>query len=184
MRPIIRVFAALIILSLGMLACNLPSNTATQPAAECTTLASADPQTTQQAPTSIPASTVAPAATPSTPNVTVSSATNCRTGPNASYPLVLTFQPGATAVVVGKYTPSNYWIIQTPTGGTCWLWGAYATVQGNVAALAEMAPPTPAAVAVATNFCSDHCSYFHSYFWFKSRSHCYNKAAHLKAHFY
>ena len=32
MRPIIRVFAALIILSLGMLACNLPSNTATQPA--------------------------------------------------------------------------------------------------------------------------------------------------------
>ena len=54
---------------------------------------------------------------------------------------MLVFQPGATAEVVGKDTSSNYWIIQTPTGGTCWLWGAYATVQGNVAALAEMHHP-------------------------------------------
>ena len=155
MRPIIRVFAALIILSLGMLACNLPSNTSstsTQPAdlSNALTLAVQTIQAgTQQAPTSMSASTALPAATPSTPIVTVSSATNCRTGPDPSYSLVLTFQPGSTAVVVGKYTPSNYWIIQTPTGGTCWLWGMYATVQGNVDALAEMAPPTPAAVSVA-----------------------------------
>ncbi len=53
------------------------------------------------------------------------------------------------STIVGKYTPSNYWIIETPTGGTCWLWGAYATVQGNVAPLAEMAPPTASSVAVA-----------------------------------
>ncbi len=151
MRPIIRVFAALIILSLGMLACNLPSNTATQPAdlSSAMTLAVQTIQAaTQASPTSVPANTAPPAATPSTTTVTVSSATNCRTGPDPSYPLVLVFQPGATAEVVGKDTASNYWIIKTPTGGTCWLWGAYATVQGNVAALAEMAPPAPSAVAV------------------------------------
>ncbi len=157
MRSIIRVFAALIVLLLGMLACNLPSQTSAQTPANsqpsdlsnAITLAVQTIQAgTQQAPTSVSANTALPAATPSTPMVTVSSATNCRTGPNPSYPLILTFQPGATAVVVGKYTPSNYWIIQTPTGGTCWLWGAYATVQGNVGALAEMAPPTPAAIAV------------------------------------
>ncbi len=154
MRTIIRVFAALIILSLGMLACNLPSNTATQPAdlSNALTLAVQTIQAaTQQAPSSIPASTstVAPAATPSTPTLTVSSATNCRTGPGANYDLVLTFQPGATADVVGKYTASNYWIIKTPTGGTCWLWGAYATIQGNADTLAEMAPPATSEVAVA-----------------------------------
>jgi hypothetical protein len=153
MRPIIRLFAALLILSLGLLACNLPSNTSsTQPVDLSNALTSAVQTVqaaSQPAPTSVSASTALPAATPSTPIVTVSSATNCRTGPDPSYPLVLTFQPGATAVVVGKYTPANYWVIQTPTGGTCWLWGAYATVQGNADALAEMAPPTPAAVAVA-----------------------------------
>jgi len=152
MRTIIRVFAALIILSFGMLACNLPSSTATQPAdlSNALTLAVQTIQAaTQQAASSTSASTVAPAATPSTPTVTVSSATNCRTGPGANYDLVLTFQPGATAEVVGKYTASNYWIIKTPTGGTCWLWGAYATVQGDTSSLAEIAPPTAPPVAAA-----------------------------------
>jgi hypothetical protein len=77
--------------------------------------------------------------------------TNCRTGPGPNYDLVLTFQPGATAEVVGKYTASNYWIIKTPIGGTCWLWGAYATVQGNAAALAEMAPPAPPVAEAPTS---------------------------------
>ncbi len=129
MKPIMRLFAALMMLSLGMLACNLPSTTSA---------------------TSQPTVQTIPTATPSTPIVTVSSATNCRAGPGPSYALVLVFQPGATAEVVGKYTPSNYWIIMTPTGGTCWLKGTNATVQGNVAALAEMAPPTPGAVAVVS----------------------------------
>ena len=153
MKPIRKLFAAIIILSLSVLACNLPSNTATQPAdlSSAMTLAVQTIQAaaTQASPTSVPANTAPPAATPSTTTVTVSSMTNCRTGPGPNYDLVLVFQPGATAEVVGKYTESNYWIIKTPTGGTCWLWGAYATVQGNVAALAEMAPPTPSSVAVA-----------------------------------
>jgi len=127
-----KITLAITAMMLAILACNLPAQ---KPATEA-----AAPTLTSQ-PTE--ASTSAPAftPTPSTPTVSVSTATNCRTGPDPSYSLVLTFQPGATAPVVGKYSASNYWVITTPTGGTCWLWGAYATVQGNTSTLAEIAPP-------------------------------------------
>ncbi len=100
-----------------------------------------------------PTDTPAPesTATPSATTVSVSVATNCRTGPDVVYPLVLVFQPGVTAEVVGKYSVTNYWIIKTPTEGTCWLWGEYATVQGDTNALPEMAaPPAPVAENVPT----------------------------------
>lgn len=127
-----KITLAITVMMLAILACNLPAQ---KPVTEATA-----PTLTSQ-PTE--ASTSAPAftPTPSTPTVSVSTATNCRTGPDPSYSLVLTFQPGATAPVVGKYSASNYWVITTPTGGTCWLWGAYATVQGNTSTLAEIAPP-------------------------------------------
>ncbi len=94
MKPIRRLFAVIIILALGALACNLPSNAPTQaptntqnstpqPAdlsAALTLAVQTIQAATQQAQTSIPANTAPPAATPSTPIVTVSSATNCRTG--------------------------------------------------------------------------------------------------------
>ena len=137
-RSVILAISALVI---AILACNAPAqrpNTNTVPPA----IAGTQPAG---------AATSVPAAIPSTPIVTVSTATNCRSGPDPSYALVLVFQPGATAEVIGKYTPANYWIIKTPTGGTCWLWGAYATVQGNVSTLAEIAPPAPPATEVAQN---------------------------------
>ena len=123
---------AITAMMLAILACNLPAQ---KPGTE----AAAPTLTSQPAQASTSAPALTP--TPSTPMVTVSTATNCRTGPDPSYSLVLTFQPGATAQVVGKYSASNYWIINTPTGGTCGLWGAYATVQGNTSTLAEIAPP-------------------------------------------
>ena len=100
--------------------------------------------------TSTPESTATPAIT----TVSVSVATNCRTGPDVVYPLVLVFQPGATAEVVGKYQEPNYWIIKTPTDDTCWLWGEYATVQGDTSTLAEMVPP-PAPVVEVTPTATD-----------------------------
>lgn len=104
-----------------------------------------------QGSTSTPASvgTVAPAltatpaftGTPSVPEVSVSAPTNCRTGPSNAYDMVFTMNPGETAQVVGKNTATNYWIIDNPSGGTCWLWGQYATVSGNTSGLPEMIPP-------------------------------------------
>jgi hypothetical protein len=124
---------AITALVIAILACNLPAQKPNTNGV-LPTIAAAQPAGV---------ATSAPAAALSTPIVTVSTATNCRTGPSIDYDLVLVFQPGATAEVVGKYTPANYWLIKTPTGGTCWLWGAYATVQGNVSTLAEIAPPAP-----------------------------------------
>jgi len=65
------------------------------------------------------------------------------------YPLVLVFQPGAIAEIVGKYPAPVYWIIKTPTNETCWLWGEYATVEGDTSTLPDMAAP-PAPVAAPT----------------------------------
>jgi uncharacterized protein YraI len=78
------------------------------------------------------------------PPITVSTATNCRTGPSADYVVLLAFMPGQTATVIGKYTPTNYWVIQTANGYTCWLWGEYATIQGTTNLIPDIpAPPLP-----------------------------------------
>lgn len=86
-------------------------------------------------------------ATPSVPQVSVSTNTNCRTGPGTQYDLIGGLNVGQSAEVVGKSTSTGYWIIKTPGGSsTCWLWGNYATVSGNTANLPEYpvpATPTP-----------------------------------------
>jgi hypothetical protein len=169
MNPVKKRFAAVIILVLGMLACNLPSRVSSQPTGNAPastpqpqdlsvalTLAVQTIQAaTQQAQSGIPTPTVPPPATP--PTVMVNQATNCRTGPNVNYALVMQFQPGVSAPVIGKYSPANYWIITYPGGGgnSCWLWGQYATVTGSTDGLPEMTPPpvppTPTPVPTAPN---------------------------------
>lgn len=138
------VIAALSLIAAAVLAgCNLPvANTGGS--------ASQDIARTMVAQTMavVPSPTGAPAAqAPSKPLVAVSTATNCRTGPDPSYPLVSVFQPGVQAPLVGKYTPANYWVITLPNGTSCWLWGAYASTQGDVASLPELAAPAPPPVA-------------------------------------
>ncbi len=80
-------------------------------------------------------------ATPGAVDVSVSAPTNCRTGPSTEYDVVFIASPGLNYPVIGKYTASNYWIIVNPAGGTCWLWGQYAAVTGNVGSLPEYVPP-------------------------------------------
>jgi hypothetical protein len=100
--------------------------------------------------------------TPSVPRLSVTAATNCRSGPGIAYDLLYTLQPGQAAEVIGKDLPDDYWIIQMPGGGACWLWGEYATVSGNAAGLPDYpAPPSPtpslpvAPTGLKLNF---HCS--------------------------
>jgi hypothetical protein len=151
MKPIKKLFTVFCVLALAAIACNFPSNTPTQTAAEQTstpdlnvalTLAVQTIQAaTQQAQAGIPTNTVPPPAT--APTVTVNSDTNCRTGPNVNYDLVMLFKAGMSGEVIGKYTPANYWIIKYPGGGgnSCWLWGQYATIVGDTSGLPEMVPP-------------------------------------------
>lgn len=113
----------------------------------------AEPSTPPAEPSAPPPPTEAPGATteptPTNPIVSVSSYTNCRTGPGVAYDKNGDMDIGETAEVVGKNSSTGYWIINKPGGpGTCWLWGQYATVLGNIDKLPEY--PIPALPPTAT----------------------------------
>jgi hypothetical protein len=148
----------------GMLACNLPAGLSASTITPAPTAEANLPATITSQASTIEASNrtatpgAEPAATPlaatsSVPEVSVSATTNCRSGPSKAHDLLLELDPGETAEVVGKNTATGYWIIKY-SGGTCWLWGQYATVTGDASALAEVAIPTasPSKPAAPTDF--------------------------------
>ncbi len=80
----------------------------------------------------------------------ISENTNCRIGPGDVYGLIHTFIAGEIVNLVGKDLSENYWFIQDQEQGSinCWLWGKYATPEGNTADLPVFTPPpTPILVA-------------------------------------
>ena len=90
----------------------------------------------------VPAAVLPPATGAVT--VTVSVATNCRSGPGQSFASVYGMPVGQVAKVVAKNTTTGYWIIEIPgqSGKTCWLWGQYATITGDTATLNNVVTPT------------------------------------------
>ena len=85
--------------------------------------------------------TVTDTPSPAVTRVSVSAETNCRTGPSRYYKFVWKVDAGSTFEVVGKHEATNYWIIKLANGRECWLWGEYATVEGDVNSLPEYVPP-------------------------------------------
>lgn len=83
--------------------------------------------------------------TPETPLISVSADTNCRTGPGAIFERVGILSVGETAEIVGREPKGEYWYIRNPDENPefCWVWGAYATVTGNLLPLVYMTPPQP-----------------------------------------
>ena len=124
-----------------------------QPGSSDTQLTEEQQQPAEQF-TATPELPAAPGATntPSVPQVSVTTNTNCRTGPGTQYDLIDALVVGQTAEVVGKNTVTSYWIIKRPSSsGNCWLWGQYATVVGNTANLSEYPiPPSPTPKATNT----------------------------------
>ncbi len=108
-----------------------------------TALPTVTPQPTL-AVTLIPTQSPVPPTVPA--QVGVSLATNCRTGPGLAYPRVFSLQPGQLADVKGRSTGNSYWFIANPdqSNDTCWIWGEYATVEGDVSSLPVLTPePAP-----------------------------------------
>lgn len=102
--------------------------------------------------TATPSATFTPTmtVTPNVPMVTVSSETNCRSGPGQAYDKLGVLNPGETTEVVGRTTVENYWLVRNPDNPAqvCWLWGQYATVTGDWQSLPQATqPPTPTPVA-------------------------------------
>lgn len=110
----------------------------------------ADPSATPL-PTSTPTATLSPTAfftaTQPIALVSVSVDTNCRNGPGKVYGYEGALLVGETAEVFARDPSGNYWYIRNPDdAGFCWVWGEYATVTGNTAALPVFTPPpTPTA---------------------------------------
>ncbi|MBK6793684.1 MAG: hypothetical protein IPG80_14400 [Anaerolineales bacterium] len=82
--------------------------------------------------------------------VTVTTATNCRTGPGQNFKIIYGMPVGQVAKVVAKNSYSGYWIIEIPgqAGQNCWLWGQYAVINGDTAALKEVVTPTSPAPTI------------------------------------
>jgi hypothetical protein len=86
--------------------------------------------------------------TPPIPLISVSVATNCRSGPGKVYDYRGALLVGKTVEVFGRDPSGNYWFIRDPDGegDFCWVWGKYATISGNVSNLPlHTPPPTPTA---------------------------------------
>lgn len=82
--------------------------------------------------------------------VTVTTATNCRTGPGQNFKIVYGMPIGQVAKVVARNSYSGYWIIEIPgqAGQTCWLWGQYAVINGDTSILKEVVTPTSPAPTI------------------------------------
>jgi hypothetical protein len=82
-------------------------------------------------------------ATPLIPLINVSVDTNCRVGPGQVYDMVGALMVGETTEVYGRDPTAKYWYVQNPDRENeyCWLWGRYATLVGNLAAVPFYTPP-------------------------------------------
>jgi len=82
--------------------------------------------------------------------VTVTTATNCRTGPGQNFKIIYGMPVGQVAKVVAKNSYSGYWIIEIPgqAGQNCWLWGQYAVINGDTSTLKEVVTPTSPAPTI------------------------------------
>jgi hypothetical protein len=113
-----------------------------------TATAPISPTATAGAPlTSGPSPTITP--TYSTPMLKVLESTNCREGPGETYPLIFTHLANVELEIIGRYEPSNFWLVKSPQSqtGTCWLWGEYVEVTGSYWAVPTLTPPPTATLS-------------------------------------
>jgi len=102
-------------------------------AAQTTT--SSPPITTTEQPPQPPVQN--PPSQSSSLTLSVSLDTKCRMGPSTDFPQVSFLLPGQVANVISRNDSSTWWYIEDPKqpGTYCWLWGEYATIQGDIALL-------------------------------------------------
>ncbi len=77
------------------------------------------------------------------PLISVSTPTNCRSGPGKVYGREGALLIGEFAEVYGRDLTGNYWYIRNPDSGPefCWVWGKYATLSGVTSLLPILTPP-------------------------------------------
>ena len=85
----------------------------------------------------------------STPQLTVLQQTNCREGPGQDYEVVFTYLPSKKLTILGRYDPTNFWLVKADevAGGRCWLWGEYVEGTGSCWAVPSVTSPPTATLA-------------------------------------
>src|ERR1044071_727684 len=153
-----RSFLFVLALVLAMLACNLPSNAATQ----TPTLAIFTPANTQPVSTAIPTLTVLPSDIPpststSTPTVPVALpkdvAVNCRLGPGVGWIVLSGLSLGASSQIVGKSGDGGWWYIVDPFNSSrkCWVAASVTTTAGNLAGIPVVQAPRATVTQVSVD---------------------------------
>lgn len=143
-----RSFLFVLALVLAMLACNLPSNAAT----ETPTLVLVTPSVTQSLPTNVPTQTPLPSNTPpptstGTPTVPVAFpkevAVNCRLGPGISWIVLSGLSVGTSSQIVGKSGDGGWWQIIDPFNSSrrCWVAASVTNTAGNVTSIPVVEAP-------------------------------------------
>lgn len=93
----------------------------------------------------IPASTITPLPTltftPAPPMATAFQDANCRFGPGSGYNITGSLLNGESAPIVGRNAETTWWVIQTKSGATCWIWDGTVTVSGDTSQVPVIAPP-------------------------------------------
>ena len=81
--------------------------------------------------------------TPEQARVHLSENTNCRTGPGSVYELLSILYKGDESEAVAQDPTGDFWYIRNPKAppAFCWLWGNYATPEGDTASLPVFTPP-------------------------------------------
>lgn len=129
-----------------------------------TPMPSASPEPPTHMPTQTLTATLTFTSTPTIPRISVSVATNCRSGPGKVYDYEGALLVGETAEVFGRDPSGGYWYIRNPDSGSkfCWAWGKYATFTGNTSILPIYTPaPTPTPTLTPTpspNFAASYTS--------------------------
>jgi hypothetical protein len=130
-----------LVLLFGLAACNLPvaSEDAAPAIAQTETLIARGVEETMA----------------SVPMVSVSVATDCRTGPGQEYDPVGVLNPGQAYDAVGRSPEGDYWLIRVPATSTtlCWLGGEHVTVTGDPSGLPVSPPPATPTLVVTQAGC-------------------------------
>jgi hypothetical protein len=144
-----------LVMILFLTACNMPGvrpNTGLSTADQAATIVAATVDAVKPTAAVTPFASPKPAftavasatATAGKVSIQITSNSNCRSGPGASFKNVTSFVVGTNLDIIGKNTENNYWLIKIPDSAeTCWVWGDNGTVKGDTASLPEPTPVTP-----------------------------------------
>ena len=165
---------AILLLTLSLAGCNLPSNQPVTPnaytaAAMTVTALAATEQAGPQTPTPTLFATLPPPTTPASTNTSApppapqASATpngtffvtdvgaNCRKGPGTNYDKIASFVPSSFIPLVGRNSDNTWWVVLTGGNTNCWISATTGHTTGQVGNIPVVAaPPTPTISVTAT----------------------------------